>query len=209
MDIHRRPGNGWRLTGSIVRNCRWGNCDTDPASYTQWENTYTYDADANVETMTQVEGGTTRVLAYDWEPGTHNLVGVTRTVNGSVNYSATLDYDRLNRTRTFCENGASGSACQTFGYIGTSDWLSFVMQNSAVIQRYLYANGKPLRLDLYSGATFETWYYRYNARGDAAGFVDKNGEGSDVPKFGRLAWDSFGAWGDVEVMVYVSNTPTP
>jgi hypothetical protein len=182
--------DGWRLTGSIVRNCHGGNCDTDPASYTRWTNQYTYDAEGNVQTITQTEGTTTRVLTYAWEAGTRHLQSFTRAVNGSVNYSATFEYDRLDRIRAFCKNGASGAACETFSYVGLSDWLSYVKQNGIVTQHYLYANGRPLRYDNLGHYQQPSYYYRYNARGDAAGFVPVDGNGGS-------GWRVFGAWGDL------------
>jgi hypothetical protein len=177
--------DGWRLTGSIVRNCRWGNCDTDPASYTQWTNAYIYDAEGNVNSITQTEGSSTTVLTYTWEPGTHHLTNFTRTTNGNTTYSATFEYDALDRLRKFCWNGDN---CHLFSYLGDSDWISIVKdQYGNLMQRYLYANGRPLRVDLRGVWTMEPYYLRYNARGDTAGFVAHNGEGG-------TSWRTFGAW---------------
>ncbi len=55
--------------------------------------------------------------------------------------------------------------------------------------RYLYANGKPLRVDLLNVFRLDPWYHRYNARGDAM-FVPKDGNGA-------TGWRQFGAWGDL------------
>ncbi|MDL1894754.1 hypothetical protein FBQ82_00630 [Anaerolineae bacterium CFX7] len=178
--------DGWRLTGSIVRSCRWGNCDSDPASYTRWTNAYTYDGEGNVATITQTEGATTRVLTYGWEAGTHNLRTFTRKINGSTDYSATFEYDRTNRIRKYCV----GQDCQFFGYVGMSDWLSYTKNEfGTVLSRYLYANGRPLRIDFPNSQNSSSYYYRYTARGDANYFVAQQGTGDS-------GWFPFGAWGD-------------
>ncbi len=56
-------------------------------------------------------------------------------------------------------------------------------------QRYLYANGRPLRVDILDAPGTPSYYYRYNARGDAT-FVPKDGNGG-------TGWRAFGAWGEV------------
>lgn len=63
--------------------------------------------------------------------------------------------------------------------MGDTDWLSVVRdQYGNLKQRYLYANGRPLRVDVMDAAGQPANYFRYNARGDAAGFVDQNGSGA-------------------------------
>jgi YD repeat-containing protein len=158
----------------------------DPLTHTT---TYTYDGDGNVTQVTLSWSGDTYVTTYTWEPGTYQLRAMTRTKNGSGEYSATFEYDRFHRIRTFCENGATGSACQSFHYMGESDWLSYVSQYNTILQRYLYANGKPLRADIRYISTLYPNYYRYNARGDAAAIVQQNGDGG-------ASWTNYGAWGD-------------
>ncbi len=88
--------------------------------------------------------------------------------------------------RKFCTNG-----CQLFSYVGDSDWLSkvTVQENGVVIQRYLYANGRPLRVDIPYVWWINPWYYRYNARGGDT-FTDTDGNGA-------TKWASYGAWGDI------------
>ena len=58
------------------------------------------------------------------------------------------------------------------------------------MQRYLYANGRPLRMDNPSHYQKPSYYFRYNARGDAAASVQQNGDGG-------AGWTQFGAWGDI------------
>jgi hypothetical protein len=99
-----------------------------------------------------------------------------------------LDYDLRDRIRAFYENCANGLAYQTFGYIGETDWLSVVRdQYGNIVQRYLYANGRPLRMDNPSHYQKPSYYLRYNARGDAAASVQQNGDGG-------AGWTQFGAW---------------
>lgn len=62
-------------------------------------------------------------------------------------------------------------------------------KNGYLHLRYLYANGRPLRVDLMDAAGQPPAYFRYNARGDAAGFVDQNGSGG-------AGWTQYGAWGN-------------
>jgi hypothetical protein len=101
---------------------------------------------------------------------------------------AILVYDHLNRIRKFCQ---PGSGCQLFSYVGDSDWVSVVKDDAGVVmQRYLYANGRPLRFDNLGHYQQPSYYYRYNARGDAAGFAQHNGDGGS-------GWRVFGAWGDL------------
>ncbi len=152
-----------------------------------YTDTYGYDGDGNVQTITKVEGSSTITLTYNWEAGTHNLKTFTRTVNGNVTYSATFEYDALNRIRTFCWTGGN---CHTFLYVGDSNWLSVVKnQLGATVQRYLYVNGRPLRYDHLSHYQQPSFYFRYNARGDVASFVHKDGNGG-------TSWRTYGAWGD-------------
>jgi len=107
------------------------------------------------------------------------------TTNSNREYSATVKYDRLNRLRKFCWNGNN---CHLFSYIGDSDWLSVVRdQYGNIVQRYLYANGRPLRMDDPSHYQNPSYYLRYNARGDAAASVQQNGDGG-------AGWTQFGAW---------------
>lgn len=114
--------------------------------------TYTYEGDGNVQQVAKVEGNNTIQLTYGWEPGTHNLLSALKTTNGNTNYSATFEYDRLNRIRKFCQNGGN---CHLFSYVGDSDWLSVVKdQYGTVLQRYLYTNGRPLRVDV----QYVSWY---------------------------------------------------
>jgi hypothetical protein len=150
--------------------------------------TYAYDADGNVSQITRLEASNTIQLTYEWEPGTHHLRSALKTTNGSTNYSASFEYDRLNRIRKYCWNG---NDCHVFSYIGASDWLSVVRnQYGTILQRYLYVNGKPLRMDDPSHYQNPSYYVRYNARGDAAAVVQKNGDGG-------TSWTNFGAWGDM------------
>jgi hypothetical protein len=76
--------------------------------------------------------------------------------------------------------------CRTFSYVGNSDWLSTVTLEANLHQRYLYANGRPLRMDMMDAWFTPGYYYRYNARGDAA-VVDQVGAGGN--------WGSYGAMG--------------
>lgn len=93
--------------------------------------------------------------------------------------------NRLNRIRKFCWGD-----CHVFSYLGASDWVSVVRdQYGNLKQRYLYANGRPLRVDILDAPGTPSYYYRYNARGDAT-FVPKDGNGG-------TGWRTFGAWGEV------------
>jgi YD repeat-containing protein len=151
-----------------------------------YSRTLSYDSAGNVTQMRQIDydARITVTLTYNWEPGSHRMTGVTREVNGSVQYTATLEYDRNDRITRFC---ASNTGCFAFAYVGETDWLSTVTdQYGTVTQRYLYANGRPLRVDI-NGAPN---YYRYNWHGDVAGVVWSNGDGASQ-------WAHYGAWGDL------------
>ena len=173
-----------RLVSEDATDCQnIGLPETSCPKGSLYTRTLSYDGDGNVEHVTLVWGGSTTTMDYGWEPGTHHLQSVTR--NGSV--IATFEYDRLNRLRKFCKNGNN---CHLFSYVGDSDWLSVVRnQHNTIVQRYLYANGRPLRMDDPSHYQNLSYYYRYNARGDAAAIVQKNGDGGST-------WGNYGAWGD-------------
>lgn len=154
-----------------------------PGVYTR---TLSYDSDGNVSQMHQVDHAqrVTVTLSYGWEPGTHRLTTFTRTVNSNVTYKATLEYDRLNRIRRFC---SSAVGCSDLTYVGESNWLATIRDASGVVrQRYVYANGRPLRVDI-NGTPY---YYRYDWHGNVAGRVAANGDGASI-------WQSYGAWGDL------------
>lgn len=75
--------------------------------------------------------------------------------------------------------------------MGDSDWLSAVTDDYGNSKFYYeYANGRPLRVNIPQWWGMERLYFRYNARGDTAGFVDKDGGGGGW-------WQLYGAWGDV------------
>gem|GEM_PF-1611781 len=151
-----------------------------------YSRTLSYDSAGNVTQMRQIDydARITVTLTYHWEPGSHRMTGVTREVNGNVQYTATLEYDRNDRITRFC---ASNTGCFAFAYVGETNWLSTVTdQYGTVTQRYLYANGRPLRVDI-NGAPN---YYRYNWHGDVAGVVWSNGDGASQ-------WAHYGAWGDL------------
>ncbi len=176
--------DGNRLVGEDAANCQnIGLPETSCPPGSLYTRTLSYDGDGNVEHVTLVWGGNTTTMDYGWEPGTHHLQSVTR--NGSV--IATFEYDRLDRIRKFC-----WSDCHVFSYLGDTDWLAVVRDQYGNLKyRYLYANGRPLRVDIPYVWWIDPWYYRYNARGDRAGFADKGGGGG-------TGWTSFGAWGDVQ-----------
>lgn len=158
--------------------------------------TYSYTGDGNVQEISKLESGNTYKLTYGWEPGTHKLTSVQNTTNTTTNYSATIEYDHLNRIRKFCAGD-----CQTFLYVGASDWVSAVLsQDTSIAQRYLYVNGRPLRVDVRYVFSMNPWYYRYNARGDAASFV--SGDGS-----GGTTWKQYGIWGDQNYFTVNAGSP--
>ena len=71
-----------------------------------------------------------------------------------------------------------------------SDWLSYTKNEvGTVLSRYLYANGRPLRIGFPNSQNSPSYYFRYTARGDANYFVAKQGTGDS-------GWFPFGAWGD-------------
>ncbi|MCL4395290.1 MAG: hypothetical protein M1482_10905 [Chloroflexi bacterium] len=146
--------------------------------------TLTYDSDGNVTRMQKGFNGHTYTLDYGWESGTHHMTSVTRTTDGGVNYWATLKYDRSSRITRLCQpNG-----CTNYFYVGDSDWLSFTTNDDGtVLQRYYYANGRPLRMD---SIGVSAQYYRYNWHGDATRVWQNGGSPS--------GWSLLGAWGDLD-----------
>ena len=175
--------NGTRLIRDEGFYCMPG-CALNPTpTYTR---TFGYDGDGNLNQLTLVTEGATTTLVYDWEPGTHHLRSVTK--NGSV--VGTFEYDRLDRIRKFCTSSTGN--CHVFSYLGDSDWVSTVRDEVGNLRyRYLYANGRPLRVDIPYVWWVNPWYFVYTARGDWAGFVDRE-------KSNALGWKwSYGAWGDM------------
>lgn len=156
-----------------------------------YSRTQSYDTDGNVKQMAKTTSSGTVTLDYGWEPGMHHLLNVTRSVNGTVQYTASFEYDRLDRITKYCPNGGN---CQHFSYVGDSDWLSTVKdQNGTVLQCYLYVNGHPLRVDTLYISSLNPNYYRYNARGDVAVFVQADGSGA-TSCGGEGAWGTLNWW---------------